>query len=770
MTPSPNLNRRIRVIEAQACTALEQSHALLTTLCAAEAARHALLAAGAPAAESWARPVLAALELLPPELQPLLQALLHGLEEHICVGPLAPPPSAELEHPDALVALTTLGEAARPAMLRRSSLRSLQVLASQLEARWPLSPPATPWEAALRAEIFLRPNLRPASNGEGDGGVFGGSSGAGGGGGAGGVGAVAAWAARGAAAECRRGWDAACSQLNRLLPAPPPPPPPPPLPGAPYARAAEAAALRGTSLRCGVGGGSPGAPKEVTVSIAGAVAPTADAVARDVAEAAARSLLRLLQWYRPLAFGAPPPPVWVRAAEAAGGTAEALEEAAARHVQSRVRAHAGRRRAAEAAWVRAEATAAQSGAETQSVLAARAALLAMCLSGTAEEAAAGLIAALRPAATVEALRALREHSTARLACLALAAAASAARPSADVASVGALPTPLPLGAEATVAAAHLHAAAAAAPTPTTFSSSPPQPNGYAHLQMTRNAAAVARARSASGMMVQKPLGAAVVQKPLGASGRSSRRSPTTPATANRPTTPTTPQYAPTASSALYGRPAYHAAAAYGSSANRTASVAAGVAAGAAARAIAAAGGSAAAAGRPIPHSTPLSTQGSAPRSAPRGVTQEAERRRVEGAKGAAVAALAEAPEAVARWWSAHFGEVEAVTFEELQPAAEAVLLAPLTPVDLQLLRLELMDARGRLPLAALVRLHAQRPDGEEVGASLDALLQGARAQLELQVQARIQQAVRGRGGAAAASGGLTTARRISSSPPATVAR
>ena len=60
--------------------------------------------------------------------------------------------------------------------------------------------------------------------------------------------------------------------------------------------------------------------------------------------------------------------------------------------------------------------------------------------------------------------------------------------------------------------------------------------------------------------------------------------------------------------------------------------------------------------------------------------------------------------------------------------------------------------------------------GEEVGASLDALLQGARAQLELQVQARIQQAVRGRGGAVAASGGVTTARRTSSSPPATVAR
>ena len=103
----------MRVIEAQTCTALEQAHALLTTLCAAEAARQALLAAGAPAAESWARPVLAALELLPPALQPLLQALLHGLEEHICVGPLVPPPSAELAHPDALVALTTLGEGGR---------------------------------------------------------------------------------------------------------------------------------------------------------------------------------------------------------------------------------------------------------------------------------------------------------------------------------------------------------------------------------------------------------------------------------------------------------------------------------------------------------------------------------------------------------------------------------------------------------------------------------------------------------------------------------
>jgi hypothetical protein len=177
--------------------------------------------------------------------------------------------------------------------------------------------------------------------------------------------------------------------------------------------------------------------------------------------------------------------------------------------------------------------------------------------------------------------------------------------------------------------------------------------------------------------------------------------------------------------------------AYDSRANRTATVAAG----AATRAIAAAGGSAAAAAR------------STPRSTPRGVSQEAERRRTVDAKGAAVAALAEAPEAVARFWSEHFGEVEAVTFEALQPAAEAVLLAPLTSVDLQLLRLELMDARGRLALAALVRLHAQRPDGEEVGASLDALLQGARAQLELQVQARMQQTV-----------------RTSSSPPAAAAR
>jgi len=723
------LVRRMHVIRAQACTALEQSHALLTTLCAAAAARQALLAVGAPAAE-WTRPVLDALELLPPALQPLLQALLHGLEERICVSPLAPPPSTELEHADALVALTTLGEGARPAALRRGSLRSLQALASQLEARWPLPPPATPWEAALRAEIYLR----PASNGDNDSGD----------------GAIAAWAVRGAAAECRRGWDAACSQLHGLLPAPPPPSLPPPPPGTPYARAAAAAVVRRTSLR-GDAGGSPGAPAEVAVSIAGAVAPNADAVARSAAEAAARALLRLLQWYRPLALGAPPPPAWVRAAAAAGGTVEALEAAAARHVQSRIRAHAGRRRAAEVAWARAEATAAEPGAAPQRVLAVRATLLAMCTTGTAEEAAADLIAALRPAATAAALRALRERGTARLACLTLAAAASAAtRPNADVASVGTLPAPLLLEAEATVAAAHLRVAAAAAPTPTSPSS--PQPHGYAHLQMTRNAAAAARARSASGVMMQKPPG------PSGRSGRQSPPTPTTPTTPNGPTTPTTPKHVASSwphSPTLDARPACHAAAAYSSSANRTPTAAVGVAAGA----IAAAGVSCAAAAarstpRTTPRTTPCSTPYSAPRSMPRGVTQETERRRPD-AKGAAVAALAEAPEAVARFWSEHFGKVEAVVFEALQPAAEAVLLAPLTSVDMQLLRLELMDVRGRLPLAALVRLHAQRPDGEEVGTSLDALLQGARAQLELQVQARMQQTVRG---------------RISSSPPAAAAR
>ena len=116
------LVRRMHVIKAQACTALEQSHALLTTLCAAEAARQALLAVSAPTAE-WTRPLLAALELLPPALQPLLQALLHGLEEHICIGPLAPPPSTELEHADALVALTTLGEGARPTALACAAAR-----------------------------------------------------------------------------------------------------------------------------------------------------------------------------------------------------------------------------------------------------------------------------------------------------------------------------------------------------------------------------------------------------------------------------------------------------------------------------------------------------------------------------------------------------------------------------------------------------------------------------------------------------------------------
>ena len=120
-----------------------------------------------------------------------------------------------------------------------------------------------------------------------------------------------------------------------------------------------------------------------------------------------------------------------------------------------------------------------------------------------------------------------------------------------------------------------------------------------------------------------------------------------------------------------------------------------------------------------------------------------------------------------RFWAEHFGgEVEAVAFDALKPAAEAVLLAPLNSVDLQLLRLELMDTRGRLTLAALVRLHAQRPDGEEVGASLHALLQGARAQLELQVQARMQQTVRGHSGKAVGGGGVTNARRGRSPPGA----
>ena len=128
----------------------------------------------------------------------------------------------------------------------------------------------------------------------------------------------------------------------------------------------------------------------------------------------------------------------------------------------------------------------------------------------------------------------------------------------------------------------------------------------------------------------------------------------------------------------------------------------------------------------------------------------------------AAAALAEAPGAVARFWVEHFGEVEAVAFDALKPAAEAALHACLTAVDIQLLRLELMDARGRLPLAALVRLHTQRPDGEDVGASLHALLQGARAQLELQVQARLKasrETVRARGDAAAGSGGVANTRR-----------
>ena len=165
---------------------------------------------------------------------------------------------------------------------------------------------------------------------------------------------------------------------------------------------------------------------------------------------------------------------------------------------------------------------------------------------------------------------------------------------------------------------------------------------------------------------------------------------------------------------------------------------------------------------------------------------------------AATAALEAAPPAVASFCRRHFGgEAEAVPFERLWGAAEAALGAPLTSVDMQLLRLELMDERGRLSLAALARLHSQRAtasgeeaggeeaggeeaggeeaggaevggesgDGsEDVGASLRGLLTSARAQLELQVAARMRQAAHARPGGGPNASSPTRGRRSAGRP------
>ena len=127
--------------------------------------------------------------------------------------------------------------------------------------------------------------------------------------------------------------------------------------------------------------------------------------------------------------------------------------------------------------------------------------------------------------------------------------------------------------------------------------------------------------------------------------------------------------------------------------------------------------------------------------------------------------------AASTWWVSHFGASagEAVAFERMRAAAE-VELGPLSSVDVQLLRLELSDERGKLTKAAIKVCAAWLPydstylsyahppslislsqrllsgsidgsDGHEtVGGALRALLQAARAQLDKQVEVRMKQA------------------------------
>ena len=101
---------------------------------------------------------------------------------------------------------------------------------------------------------------------------------------------------------------------------------------------------------------------------------------------------------------------------------------------------------------------------------------------------------------------------------------------------------------------------------------------------------------------------------------------------------------------------------------------------------------------------------------------------------------------VTAWWSAHFGagaDNEVVPFERMRAAAESEL-GPLSSVDIQLLRLELSDERGKLTKTALKRLLGSSADGASshmtVGAALQGLLKAARAQLDRQVEVRMKQA------------------------------
>lgn len=112
------------------------------------------------------------------------------------------------------------------------------------------------------------------------------------------------------------------------------------------------------------------------------------------------------------------------------------------------------------------------------------------------------------------------------------------------------------------------------------------------------------------------------------------------------------------------------------------------------------------------------------------------------------------------WWTSQFGRdtADVVPFDRMRIAAESELGA-LSSVDVQLLRLELSDERGKLTKTALKRLLAGSIDGTSghatVGSALKLLLESARAQLDRQVEVRMKQAA-SRSSRGKASGGPAT--------------
>ena len=100
--------------------------------------------------------------------------------------------------------------------------------------------------------------------------------------------------------------------------------------------------------------------------------------------------------------------------------------------------------------------------------------------------------------------------------------------------------------------------------------------------------------------------------------------------------------------------------------------------------------------------------------------------------------------------------------ERLRAVAEAEMGA-LSSVDVQLLRLELADDRGKLTRHALARLLDGAVDGSEGHATillgLRAVLQSARTQLDRQVEVRMRQAAAARGSAAERTPGKSTPAR-----------